>query len=216
MGARVDVRGARSDHYFLEDSRGIRFADFHNDVDQSAYLLRPFSAGRLYLRRTSDDSEFVIPSSPQVVALADLRVQEPRMRTRGAANDAFEALFALPFGQRVVEKFRFDPSFRQDEALAEKDPGGSHVRSYAGATLISVGVLGAAAASYSLLSAQALQRKTSGPNTSQLEAEETNQTIKSRQVVGGIGLFQHLKVPRFHVAASHRIAWSVKQISNLN
>src|SRR5882757_5916523 len=108
MGARVDVRGARSDHYFLEDSRGIRIADFHNDSDESAYLLRPLSAGRLYLRRTSDDSEFTIPTSPQVVALADLTVQEPRMRTRGAANDAFQSLFALPFGQRVVENFRFD------------------------------------------------------------------------------------------------------------
>jgi len=190
MGARLDVRGARSDHYFLEDSRGIRFADFHNDDDQRAYLLRPLSAGRLYLRRMSDDSEFVIPSSPQVVALADLRSQEPRMKTRGAANDAFEALFALPFGQRFVEKFRFDPSFRQEGPLAgtEKDAGGSHFRSYAGATLVSVGVLGAAAASYSLVSAYALQRKASGGNVSQLEIVETNQTARSRQLVGAIGL----------------------------
>src|SRR4051794_36137921 len=75
---RVDIRGARSDHYYLEDSRGVRFADFHNGEDQQAYLLRPLSAGRLYLKRTSDESEFVIPSAPRVVALADLPIQEPR------------------------------------------------------------------------------------------------------------------------------------------
>ena len=110
------------------------------------------------------------------------------MRTRGAANDAFEALFALPFGQRVVEKFRFDPSFRQDEALAEKDPGGSHVRSYAGATLISVGVLGAAAGIYSLESARALGAGLARDNASQQDAVETNKKIQLRNVLGVIGI----------------------------
>src|SRR6185295_5547006 len=188
MSARVDVRGARSDHYFLEDSRGIRFADFHNDDDQHAYLLRPLSAGRLYLRRTSDDSEFVIPSSPQVIALADLNVQEPRMKTRGAANDAFEALFALPFGQRVVDKFRFGAAFRQETNVADRDVGGSHFRSYAGVTLVSIGALGAAAASYALVSAHVLERDASQGNASQLEIAETNQKAQSRERLGAIGL----------------------------
>ena len=187
LGARLDVRGARSDHYFLEDSRGIRFADFHNDVNQQAYLLKPLSAGRLYLRRTSDDVEYVIPSSPQVVALASLTVQEPRTRTRGAANDAFESLFALPFDQRVVEKFRFDASSRPD-AVGGSDTGGSHFRSYAGATLLSVGVLGAAAGIYSLESARALGAGLAQNDASQVDAVETNKKIQSRNVLGVIGI----------------------------
>jgi hypothetical protein len=186
MGARVDVRGARSDHYFLEDSRGVRFADLHNEIDQPAYLLRPLSAGRLYLRRTSDDTEFVIPSSPQVVALADLAAQEPRSRSRGAANDAFEALFALPFGQRVVESFRFDVPPRREAAVAS-DTGRSHTRAYVGSTLLSVGVLGAAASSYALLSSHNLQRSL-GDNPSQQDVVETNRTTKTRNLIGGIGM----------------------------
>jgi hypothetical protein len=188
VAARLDVRGARSDHYFLEDSRGIRFADFHNDVNQQAYLLRPLSAGRLYLRRTSDDVEFVIPSSPEVVALANLTVQEPRTRARGAANDAFEALFALPFDQHVVEKFRFDTSSRPTDAVGGNDTGGSHFRSFTGATLLSVGMLGAAAGIYSLASARSLEAGLAKDGASQKDAVETNKKIQSRNVLGVIGI----------------------------
>src|SRR6185295_8048974 len=143
--------------YYLEDSRGIRFADFHNGDDQRGYLLRPLSAGRLYLRRTSDDAEFVIPSSPQVVALADLSMQEPRMTTRGAANDAFQARFSLPFGQRFVDGVRLGPGWpdegrsavaKRDAAAGAAGSGGSHVRTYAGITLLSAGVIKGAASVY--------------------------------------------------------------------
>jgi hypothetical protein len=186
MGARVDVRGARSDHYFLEDSRGVRIADFHNDKDQQAYLLRPVSAGRLYLRRTSDDSEFTIPTSPQVVALADLTLQQPRMRTRGAANDAFQSLFALPFGQRIVESFRFDTVTPPREAPEIDLSGGARVRRYTGVALLSVGALGAAAGVYSLESAHALGAGL-GASASQAETARTNQQIHSRNVAGAVG-----------------------------
>jgi hypothetical protein len=186
MGARVDVRGARSDHYFLEDSRGIRFADFHNDSDEHGYLLRPLSAGRLYLRRMSDDSEVVIPTTPQVVALADLPVQEPRMRTRGAANDAFQSLFALPFGQRVVESFRFDTPAEPPGAPPVDGSGPARVRTYTGAALLSVGAAGAAVGVYGLLSARALQER-SGSGTSQVDVADANQKIHSRNVASAIG-----------------------------
>jgi hypothetical protein len=185
MGARVDVRGARSDHYFLEDSRGIRIADFHNDSDQQGYLLRPISAGRLYLRRTSDDSEFTIPTSPEVVALANLTLQEPRMRTRGAANDAFQSLFALPFGQRVVQNFRFDTMKPRADAPERSGSGGARVRRYTGVALLSVGVLSAAAGVYSLESAHALGASRAG--VSQWEAARTNEQIHSRNIAGAIG-----------------------------
>src|SRR6185295_14498132 len=147
--------------YYLEDSRGIRFADFHNGDDQRGYLLRPLSAGRLYLRRTSDDAEFVIPSSPQIVALADISMQEPRMTTRGAANDAFQALFSLPFGQRVVDGFRLGPGApdetRTELAKREERPAGTTFRTYAGVTLLSAGAIGAAASVYSFQSAGTLR-----------------------------------------------------------
>jgi hypothetical protein len=188
--ARVDLRGARSDHYYLEDSRGIRFADFHNGDDQSAYLLRPLSAGRLYLRRSSDDSEFVIPSSPQVVALADLPIQEPRMTTRGAANDAFQSLFALPFGQRVVDGFHLGPILPVDgtsRVVTRDTGGGSRFRSYAGLGLVSAGVIGAAASIYGLESAAALNRSL-GEGGSGKDVADVNDRVRSRTVLSAVGL----------------------------
>jgi hypothetical protein len=184
MSSRVDIRGARADHYFLEDSRGIRFADFHNDEDQRAYLLRPLSAGRLYVRRASDESEFVIPSSPQVVALADLHIEEPRMRTRGAANDAFESLFALPFDQKVVDSFRFGAPPRSDDKSAE--PARPNIRPYAGVGLLSIGALSVAAGVYSLESARSLgelPKDVNGQTTA-----DTNRRIQARNVAAVVGL----------------------------
>jgi hypothetical protein len=182
MSSRVEIRGARSGHYFLEDSRGIRFADFHNDEDQRAYLLRPLSAGKLYVRRAGDESEFVIPSSPQVVALADLPMQEPRMRTRGAANDAFESLFALPFGQRVVDGFHFDDPPRPEDG--PREPERSSSRSYAGLGLLSIGAIGLGAGYYSYQSARSLASQAS----SGTDAAEANRKIPSRNVAAAIGL----------------------------
>lgn len=82
-------------HQFLEDTAGVRLADFHNGVP--IRLVRP-SDGRLYLRRTSDDREYVLPSKLPVVRTAELALQEPRSSARSAANDAFAALFSVPFG----------------------------------------------------------------------------------------------------------------------
>jgi hypothetical protein len=102
---RIQVPASLGGHYYLEDSRGIRFADFHSDSHQSAYVLKPANAGRLYLHRLGDEAEFAIPAGPEPVSLADIPPQEPRNRTRGAANDAFDGLFALPFNNRVVQGF---------------------------------------------------------------------------------------------------------------
>jgi hypothetical protein len=188
--ARVDIRGARSDHYYLEDSRGIRFADFHNGEDQRGYLLRPLSAGRLYLHRSSDDSEIVIPSAPQVVALADLPIQEPRMTRRGAANDAFQALFSLPFGQGVVDGFRLGPAHPEDvppTEVAKGDAARPRTRTYVGVSLLSAGVIGAAASVYALESAAALNRSVSREDSGDTAAR-INDKVHSRTLVGAIGL----------------------------
>jgi hypothetical protein len=107
--SRIDVSGSHAGRYFLEDSRGVRIADFHNEAGQAAYLLRPAHVGRLYLRRADDEVEFAVPAGPSVVEVAELSPSEPRERARGGANDAYELLFALPFGEHVVRDFSFDP-----------------------------------------------------------------------------------------------------------
>src|SRR6185295_19663660 len=69
---RIVIDGAHAGHYFLEDARGVRLADFHNGENQRVEILRPTQTGRLYLRRVDDDKEFSLEPGPEVVALADL------------------------------------------------------------------------------------------------------------------------------------------------
>jgi hypothetical protein len=144
------------------------------------------------LRRTSDDAEFVIPSSPQVVALADLSMQEPRMTTRGAANDAFQALFSLPFGQRVVDGFRLGTGApdetRTEIAKREEPPPGPKLRTYAGITLLSAGAIGAAASVYSLQSAGKLRDSADSGRVDGATVANLNEKARERSLAGAIGL----------------------------
>lgn len=104
-GRRIEVDGKHAGHYFLEDSRGVRIADVHNAPDQTLTLLRPAPNGRVYLRRTSDDQELVIEARPDVVSIADIEAEPPRVASRGAAHEAFSSLFALPFGADDVASY---------------------------------------------------------------------------------------------------------------
>jgi hypothetical protein len=83
----------------------VRLLDMHNGDGQPVHIVRPSPDGPIYVRRADDDSEFVLPSSPDVVSLADLAVGPARVASRGAAHEAFRLLFALPFDRRVVATY---------------------------------------------------------------------------------------------------------------
>lgn len=107
--SRIDVDASHAGRYWLEDSRGVRIADFHSASGQATYLLRPPHTGRLYLRRVGDDVEFVVPNGSEPVNVARLEPSEARLAARGAANDIYQSVFALPFGQATVNSFVFPP-----------------------------------------------------------------------------------------------------------
>ena len=71
--------------------------DFHNAPGKSFSLVRPGSAGSLFLRRLSDGQELTVPASSQKVELALLTFTDPRIEPRGAAHQAFSLIFSLPF-----------------------------------------------------------------------------------------------------------------------
>ncbi|MBI5547984.1 MAG: caspase family protein [Deltaproteobacteria bacterium] len=103
---RLEIDGAQGARYLLEDHRGVRLADFHAAQGQPLKLLRPMTSGAaLYLRRLPDEREFAIAGSEEVVALAALSAQEPRVHERGAAHDSYQRLFELPFDLSVVQAF---------------------------------------------------------------------------------------------------------------
>jgi hypothetical protein len=104
-GRRIEIDGKHAGHYFLEDSRGVRIADIHNGADQRLSIIRPAPNGRVYLRRISDDKELVIDPRPDVVSVADLEAVPARVASRGAAHEAFNSLFLLPFDMDVVAAY---------------------------------------------------------------------------------------------------------------
>jgi hypothetical protein len=61
------------------------------------------------VRRVDDDKEFVIPADRPVVSLEELTGEDPRVASRGAAHEAFNLVFSLPFGSADVEGFE-DPA----------------------------------------------------------------------------------------------------------
>jgi hypothetical protein len=185
LHSRIDVTGAHASHYYLEDSRGVRIADFHNETAQPAYLLRPHYSGRLYLRRLVDDVEFVIPSDPEVVELAALAPTEPRDRSRGAANDAYELLFALPFDQQVVSQLaRGAPA--ADERARPADPRASW-RLYAGLGLVGLGAGAATIGAFTVKSASDLRSGVGGGSPGAGIAA-INDQIRRRNLEAGIEL----------------------------
>ncbi|HVJ20273.1 MAG TPA: caspase family protein [Polyangiaceae bacterium] len=187
LGARIDFSGARGDHHLLEDERGVRYADFHNDGGKAGYLLKPRTGGKLYLRRLSDENEVVVPLAPAVVTVAELAPEQPRIAQRGAANDAFESLFGLPFNQRVVDGFQFrtvEP-VRVDTGTTTPEAGPGW-RTLTGWSLIGLGAIGAGVGTYSLVQAED-HKDTLGANPSHAEVAAANERISSSNLRAGVG-----------------------------
>jgi hypothetical protein len=109
LGRRLEIDGQHAAHYTLEDERGVKLAELHNAEGQAVALWRPAASGLLFLRRASDDREYVVGASPDVVELARLEAQPAREGARGAAALAFGDLFTLGFDENAVEKYAFRP-----------------------------------------------------------------------------------------------------------
>jgi caspase domain-containing protein len=171
-------------HQFIEDTAGIRHADFHNDA--TVHLVRP-GEGRLYLRRKADDREIVLPPEVAVLSTAELPLQEPRSSARDAANDAFASLFAMPFGSATVSTY----AFRDEPVItaSASPPGGRSWWTRAG-TLVGLGLGAAGLASgawgaATLLDARSLHDG-AGPMITQQDASALNREIGSRNRQGAV------------------------------
>jgi hypothetical protein len=175
MGARIEVDGAFRGHHYVEDSTGVRWADFHNGG--SVRMVRP-SPARLYLRRAAEDREQVLAEGAAVVRTAELPVQDAHVAARGAANDLFRALFALPFTADAIESYRTrDPSPTPDGLVARQQGGEARRLGVVG--LGAGGVASAAAGVAVLLNGWSI-RKDPASTRSQVETDLTNEKIERR------------------------------------
>lgn len=153
---RLEIGGEQAGRYLLEDSRGVRLADFHSAPGQALGLLRPMAApGALYLRRLADEREFAIAGSEDVVALSALSPAEPRVHGRGAAHDAFQRLFDLPFDRAASAAFSLPPS---GIGLVAEAPGPSlSPRKIGGIAVTGLGVAGLVGGVWTLVSTQGIR-----------------------------------------------------------
>jgi hypothetical protein len=172
-------------HQFIEDTAGIRHADFHNDAPVS--LVRP-GAGRLYLRRNADGREIILPPEVAVLDTAELPLQEPRSSVRDAAHDAFTALFAMPFSSAVVSTYTFrdDPAVTTPASLSARQSWWSRPSTLVGLGFGAAGVASGCWGAAMLLGARSLHDG-AAPMISQADAAALNREIDARNR-GGVML----------------------------
>jgi hypothetical protein len=180
LARRLELDGEHPGHYFIEDARGVRLADFHNARGQPLHLMRPVGDGPLYLRKLGEqaggDLEYVMDPAPAVLRLEDLHPQPSTTAARGAAQESFRLLFSLPFSQQVVDAF-----VERRPSLVATSPGevppSSGRRRPIAIGLIAVGAAAAAGGTWAVLSALGAERRTEG---SQAGAYQANQLVDQR------------------------------------
>ncbi|MBK8480656.1 MAG: hypothetical protein IPL40_05715 [Proteobacteria bacterium] len=169
----IEVAARLHGRYVLEDGRGVRLADFHSAPGQAVRLVRPAGPQVLFLQRLGAASdEYEIRDAGRVVQLAALQPRPSAVRARGAAHEAFQRVFSLPFDEGFVQRFVWvDPA----AAAAER---GSRValRRWLGWSAVGTGVAALTAAL--ALSGRAASRSSSDNDAlSQLEAAARNREL---------------------------------------
>jgi len=194
-GRRLEIDGKHAGRYFLEDSRGVRIADIHTAEGQSLSLLRPAPAGRTYLRRLGDGKEFIIESKNEIIALADLKPDEPRYSVRGAAHDSFTALFALPFNKDVVasypqtEEAPPPPQVAEMQQQTMKHAAASESwRLPVGVGALGLGAIALVSGAYLTISSTNARAEYDlrHVGTSQIQIQRKNDEIQNDQVMAGL------------------------------
>jgi hypothetical protein len=177
----LELDGGHPGHYFIEDTRGVRLADFNSARGQPLHVIRLAADGPLYLRKLSEQSngadvEYVLDAAPAVLRFEDLLGQPSTTAVRGAAQNAFRLLFSLPFSQQNVDAFTVprpqvgvvNPAeHRQDRSLRRPIAFG----------LLATGAAAAGGATWAVLSARDTQRT---EVASQADAYQANQRIDRR------------------------------------
>ncbi len=108
MNRSIQIDGDHADHWILEDGLGVRILDFHNQLGQVVNLIQPRAhQGKIFLRSASNNQEYEIPfpKKPQQLEICYMSPHKSRIEARGAAHEAFQMLFARPFGIRFVNRY---------------------------------------------------------------------------------------------------------------
>lgn len=190
---RIEIDGKRAGHYVLEDELGVRVLDFHNAPEQPVAIMRLSGRNDLFLRRIDDSQEYrVVADAKDVLTIEDLEAGAPRVTSRGAAHEAFNRTFLLPFDKGVVHRLDVLSQGASTKVQGEGERGwrldaATRVGWRRPATVVALGVGGSAslAAIGFALSARAL-RGSATAEESQASVAARNAKIDFRNSAAGI------------------------------
>jgi hypothetical protein len=168
-------------HVYIETAAGERVLDVHPAPRQELVVRIPDDRP-VFVRRDDASSEYVVAADGPV-RVSELAVRPAAIGRRGAAQLAFEALFAVPFGAASVGDFRARWTEPLAAALVADDPGSSALvpaRQVAGTTAIAAGALATA------LSGAAIARYATGQSASQAERVGINRTLRNLEIGAGV------------------------------
>ena len=182
-GRRIEIGGEHAGHYIVEDARGVRIAETNVAPGSSVKIVRGAPSGTEYVRRLDDDKEFVIPADRPVVSIGELTPDDPRVASRGAAHEAFNLVFTLPFSNANVEAFEDPADAWSTPVRPDPDAGPMPKRGMSTRRIVGWGALGAGAVGLGVgvtLSIRAANESAaSSPLDSQRGAAARNDRIKT-------------------------------------
>lgn len=181
----VEIDAKHAGHYIIEDARGVRIAETNTTPGTTIRLLRPAPNGHEYLRKMDEDTEYLLPPDRPVVALADLSPAAPRVLARGAAHEAFNLIFSVPFDEAVVDAFVEGPTPSDPippDRLPEPPSSSARARRIVGIGALAAGGVGMAiGAAFSIASLS--EGSGGGPTESQRDAFSRNQRIENDRTI---------------------------------
>ena len=170
-------------HLYIETATGERVLDVHPAAQQELVLRVPASRP-VFVRRDDDDSELVLEAVGPA-PLSSLIARPTSVTRRGAADLAFEELFAVPFDAASVRdydtRWTAGPPGLTGPA-AGPAPGATRatVRAIAGGVAITTSVLAVGT------SALLLQQFSAGQSASQAERVRINHRLRDLAIGGGV------------------------------
>jgi hypothetical protein len=91
---------------WVEDSRGVRVAEFHKERERPLVVALPAAGRGYFLRTPGREVAFTFPRPGTVVDAGGLTWRETSLAARGAVEDALrERLFSVPFGSRFYRGY---------------------------------------------------------------------------------------------------------------
>jgi len=117
----LEIPNGEGGRYYLEDGRGLRYADFHVDGTSPTRiaLLREPVDGGYYLVRDGRQAE--IELAGLAVSTDQLAFRQQAQQARGSVDEAFRSdLFRTPFGPAFVEGFQAGREVGRTQAAASR------------------------------------------------------------------------------------------------